>query len=135
MSSVNFTPIGNNNPTFSQPRNTHNELGKNDFLKLMVTQLQYQDPMQPSDNQQFMAQMAQFSALEQMQNISKDSSMTQAINLIGKKVEATYKNPISGEVEPISGIVTKMVVTNGVPKILVDAKEVELKDISVVTQQ
>ena len=135
MSNVDFTPITGQEPSFSNPRNTKNDLGKDDFLKLLVTQLQYQDPMKPSDNQEFMAQMAQFSSLEQMQNISKDSSMTQAINLIGKKVAANYKDSTTGDILPIAGVVTKMIVTNGVPKVIVDDKEVELKDISIVTQQ
>jgi flagellar basal-body rod modification protein FlgD len=50
------------------------ELGKNDFLNLLVTQLKYQDPMNPSNDQEFVAQLAQFSNLESSQNIEK--SMT-----------------------------------------------------------
>jgi flagellar basal-body rod modification protein FlgD len=45
-------------------------LGKDDFLRLLVTQLKYQDPMNPLDQNQFLAQTAQFTALEHMQNIS-----------------------------------------------------------------
>lgn len=135
MSDMNFTPITNTDPSFSTPRNTSNNLGKDDFLKLLVTQLQYQDPMQPSDNQQFMAQMAQFSALEQMQNIAQESTMTQAINLVGKNVDAAYKDSKTGDMLPISGVVTKMVVSNGVPKLIVGDQEVDLKDISAVKQQ
>lgn len=47
-----------------------NQLGKNDFLKLLLTQLQNQDPLSPVDNQQMLAQLAQFSSLEQMQGVS-----------------------------------------------------------------
>lgn len=133
MSDINFTPITNSEPNFSTPANSNQALGKDDFLKLLVTQLQYQDPLKPQDNQQFMAQMAQFSALEQMQNIAQDSTMTQAINLIGKNVEASYIDPATGDKLPITGQVSKMIVTNGVPKVLVNDHEVDLKDISVVT--
>ncbi|MBU7008271.1 hypothetical protein Ga0451573_003230 [Peptococcaceae bacterium DYL19] len=77
-------------------------LGKDDFLKLMITQLRYQDPLEPTDNKDFIAQMAQFSSLEQMANMSKgfetmaqfqesilrESAVGQAINLIGKTVSA-----------------------------------------------
>lgn len=63
-----------------------NSLGKDDFLKLLVTQLENQDPLNPMDNTQFIAQMAQFSELEQMQNVNKTLLITQAASLIGRDV-------------------------------------------------
>jgi len=78
-------------------------LGKDDFLKLLVSQLQNQDPMNPTDGTAFAAQLAQFSSVEQLQNInttlqsSIDSTtlMNQSIsnalatNVIGKEVRAS----------------------------------------------
>ena len=57
-------------------RKTLKSLGKDDFLKLLVTQLTHQDPTEPLKDQQFVAQMAQFSSLEQMQNIATASKAT-----------------------------------------------------------
>ena len=69
-------------------------LGQEDFLKVLLTQLSFQDPLKPMDNQEFIAQMAQFTNLEltRQQNDRVESlltiqSATQAIGLIGKTVE------------------------------------------------
>ncbi len=77
---------------------TTNELGKDSFLQLLVAQMANQDPLEPMDNSQFLAQLAQFSSLEQMQNIAQGmqllaltqtaSTNSQMVNLIGKRVMA-----------------------------------------------
>src|SRR3954470_9925300 len=70
------------------------EIGKDDFLKLLVGQLQHQDPMQPADDTQFIGQMAQFSQLEQETKYAQFASQiaTQlghatALSLIGRTVK------------------------------------------------
>ncbi len=60
------------------------ELGKNEFLNLLVAQMQHQDPLDPVDNKEMIAQLAQFSALEQMQNLNTQTEklrQSQAFNL------------------------------------------------------
>ncbi|MEA2388377.1 MAG: flagellar basal-body rod modification protein FlgD, partial [Thermoleophilaceae bacterium] len=52
----------------TQPKSAAQTLGKDDFLKLLVGQLQHQDPLAPSDDQQWIGQMAAFSQLEQVSN-------------------------------------------------------------------
>src|SRR3954451_5492148 len=71
-------------------------LGKDDFLKLLVGQLQHQDPMEPANDTEFIGQMAQFSALEQESNTADSTSQmaeqlgrTGALGLIGKTVTYT----------------------------------------------
>jgi flagellar basal-body rod modification protein FlgD len=88
-----------------------NGLGKDDFLKLLVGQLQHQDPLNPSTDQDFIGTMAQFSMLEQVANLAKSNEETRktlehdhAIGLIGKTVTYTDEsgNPVTGVVEKVS---------------------------------
>lgn len=82
----------------NQPSAPDNILGKDDFLHLLVTQLQHQDPLNPADSTEFTAQLAQFSSLEQLNNINDNlknmelfqASMTnsQAVSYIGTEITA-----------------------------------------------
>jgi flagellar basal-body rod modification protein FlgD len=90
-------------------------LGKDDFLKLFVTQLQHQDPMNPMDDSAYMAQMAQFSQLEQTQNIAASAGtlvdgfgMSQSLGLIGKTV--TY---VAEDGSRKTGVVEKVTTEGG----------------------
>ncbi len=82
-------------------------LGKDDFLKLLITQLSHQDPTKPMTDQEFIAQMAQFSALEQMQNIAQSiqvMNQSQSFYYLGKFVvgkEAISGEEVSGKVDAI----------------------------------
>lgn len=85
----------------SQVVNPKTQLGKDDFLRLLTVQLQYQDPLEPIKNTEFVAQMAQFSSLEQLQNINQSLAQNSqgeaqlytafrnhlATSLVGKTVE------------------------------------------------
>ncbi len=88
----------NSTPLAAKDSRAKNSLGKEAFLTLLVKQLQNQDPLKPMENKDFTAQLAQFSALEEMKNISKSvdglvgsqasSSNTNAVGFIGKEVTA-----------------------------------------------
>ncbi|MBI5590604.1 MAG: hypothetical protein HY881_08995 [Deltaproteobacteria bacterium] len=74
-------------------------LGKNDFLTLMITQLQNQDPLNPADSTQFVAELAQFTSLEQLTNVNDNLKIVQAFNqsinnaqavsFVGKTIKAS----------------------------------------------
>jgi len=91
------------------------EMGKNDFLLLLSHQLRFQDPLNPQSDSDFAAGLAQFSALEQMQNMSSSlESMTnfQSYGLIGKFVIA--EAVVNGKMVEVPGVVDSIFVQNGV---------------------
>ena len=112
-------------------RKAKDSLGKEDFLKILVTQLTHQDPTNPMEDREFIAQMAQFSSLEQMQNLNKEFSrvagiiaMSQATSLIGKTVDVAVKvgrdasgqdiiRTITGRVEEVTGGEVPQLYING----------------------
>jgi len=87
------------------------ELGKDAFLQLLVTQMQYQDPLNPNTDTDYIAQLATFSQLEQLQNLSSTTVNTQAYNLVGKTVVVKTDDStlITGKVDYVytSGTSTK----------------------------
>lgn len=85
------------------------DLGKDQFLKLLVTQLQNQDPLNPMEDKEFISQMAQFSSLEQMQNLVKATELQQATAMIGQVVKAEVTGDNGTELLYGSVISTKMV--------------------------
>jgi len=106
------------------------ELGKDEFLKLLVTQLQYQDPFNPMKNEDFIAQLAQFNSLEQMINLNSTLQkqanwqlLAYASSLIGRNVTAT------DEGENLSGIVSKVELEEGEIKLSVGDKKVGLGNV------
>ncbi|WP_422657292.1 flagellar hook capping FlgD N-terminal domain-containing protein [Paenibacillus sp. EC2-1] len=108
------------------------ELGKDEFLKILITQLRYQDPMQPMQDKEFIAQMAQFTSLEQLMNISSQitdmrQSLGTASSLIGKKVSwVEFAEGSSGQTVVKSGIVDSVLIRDGIHYAKIGKDEVAL---------
>ncbi|MDI9459249.1 MAG: flagellar hook assembly protein FlgD [Bacillota bacterium] len=116
-------------------------LGKDEFLKLLITQLKHQDPISPVDDKEFIAQLAQFSSLEQMQNLNtnmsemmlaqqKLTSLGQAMQMIGKEVEL-----FTQEGESLFGRVTGVQFRNGWPEIIVGGKLYDFTEVVAIKEE
>ena len=103
-------PIDAIGPTSSADTNSvqtaNNTISQDDFIKLFLAQLQYQDPLEPVDNREFLAQLAQFTALEQSRQTSQNTNdmlamnaATQAVDLLDRQVE------VQGLGAPLTGTV------------------------------
>jgi len=102
-------------------RQPQQNLGKDDFLKILITQLSYQDPTAPMQDKEFIAQMAQFSTLEQMTSMAKDFAKltamiggSEASYSLGKNVEVVEgERTVQGAVQAVTRGETPQVLVNG----------------------
>ncbi|MDR1985835.1 MAG: flagellar hook assembly protein FlgD [Treponema sp.] len=102
--------VKEHNSKLNQGKNLQQNLGKDDFLKILITQLSYQDPTAPMEDKEFIAQMAQFSTLDQMTSMATDFSRlaalvagSEATSALGKSVEiAAGDKVIQGTVKAVT---------------------------------
>ena len=118
-------------------RNTtpNQSLGKEDFLKILLTQLAHQDPTAPMEDKEFIAQMAQFSSLEQMTNMASDFArmarmlrVTEASGALGKAVELNLGDKL------VQGVV-KAVTREEMPQILVNGRYYDWEQVTTVYEE
>lgn len=108
---INTSTAGAVGSTSTQSTNS-NSMDKDMFLKLLVTQMQYQDPLEPTDNTEYMSQLAQFSTLEEMQNLNTTISGGQMLSLTGQYVILNVPDS-TGNVSQVSGLVDYVTVSDG----------------------
>jgi len=144
--------------TSDQINNPNSELGKNDFLQMLVTKLANQDPLDVKMDESFMADMAQFSSLEQMTTMNTGFGLTnaslqdlntniislmlmqntsQAASLIGKTVTVGYQevNPTTKETvdKTLTGTVSVVRFLDGTPKLVINGVEYELSSVKEIS--
>ncbi len=119
------------------------ELGRDAFMQLLVKQLEHQDPLSPTGQEEFIAQLAQFSALEEMRGVNENlvalamlqqnnalmAQLTDASALIGKSV--VYLDQESGN--ELSGTVESVKLQDGLAVLRIDGKDVPLSSVIEVT--
>lgn len=136
-----------NNSKNTSKNTTNNSMDKDAFLRLLVTELRYQDPTNPVENKEFMAQMASFSSLEQMQNLNTSFTkladnitsnllpglmLQQSGTMIGREV--TYTNP-DDATSTLTGIIESASIKDGAAYYVIDGKEVAASKITEVGEQ
>src|ERR1700749_427464 len=104
-------------------------LNQADFLKLLVTQMTSQDPLNPQSDTAFAAQLAQFSALQQSQTMTTDMQTLQANSLIGRTVSVTDATNGASS----TGVVSSVQVASGVPDVVVNGAPYDLSLITAIT--
>jgi flagellar basal-body rod modification protein FlgD len=141
MSSVDS--VGSTSTTGSSTTSSINALGKDEFMKLLIAQLQNQDPLNPQDSSAFSAQLAQFSSLEQLTNLNEAITLqnqnyirllnTQSVDLIGKEVTAVQAATTEGaEDTTITGEVTAVQFKDNAIYLTVNDQEIAFSDVTSV---
>jgi flagellar basal-body rod modification protein FlgD len=125
--------VGQNPAAQSSP---NVNLNQQDFLSILLTQLQFQDPLKPMDDEQFVAQLAQFSALEinteesaKLDTLISFGSINQGVNLVGKKVQVTDSQPGVNGSSSASGTVSAVSFATGEPLLSVTTSSSTLTNV------
>lgn len=109
-------------------------MDKEAFLKLLVAQMKYQDPLEPTSNTEFVSQYAQFSSLEQMQNMSATLELSRASTLVGQTVSVNTTDS-TGKATTIQGVVDYVVYENNKAYVSIGGELYSLDDVYGVANQ
>jgi flagellar basal-body rod modification protein FlgD len=115
--------------TASEPANSNLSVGSETFLKLLAAQMQYQDPLNPQTDTEFVTQLAQMSSLEEMQEISAGMSSMQAYSLVGKYAYAEVPDPNTGTTNYFYGTIDSIVNESGTYYAVIGQAAVKVDDI------
>lgn len=109
-----------------------NDMDKDAFLQLLVAQMKYQDPLQPTSNTEYISQYAQFSQVEQMQSMSASMDLQRASQLVGQEVYMKTTST-SGETNYVQGKVDYVVFENGKAYLSINESLYALEDLDTVS--
>ncbi len=110
-------------------------LDKDAFLQLLVAQMKYQDPLEPTSNTEYISQFATFSELEEMQNLSSSMDLQRASALVGQQVIMKVTSESTGETNYVSGKVDYVVYENGKPYLSIDGSLYSIDDLDTVADE
>ncbi len=113
---------------------SNNGMDKEAFLQLLVAQMKYQDPLQPTSNTEYISQYAQFSQVEQMQNMSSSMDLQRASSLVGQEVYIKTTSS-SGETNLVQGRVDYVVFENNKAYLSINEQLYSLDDLDTVADE
>lgn len=123
--------VADTTPTYEK-RTPGDSLDKQAFLQLLVAQMQYQDPLEPMDNTEYVSQLAQFSALEAMQNVEQSLINQNAFNLVGKHVIMSVGSTDGSANVEIAGKVDFVQIIDGKAHLSIEDKTYSIDDLEYV---
>lgn len=114
----------------AKTKKSNDALDKEAFLQLLVAQMQYQDPLEPTSNTEYISQLATFSELEAMTNLNDSMSISRASQLVGQKVTIQTTSATTGETTEAAGVVDYVIVENGKAYLVIDEQPYAIDDLS-----
>ena len=115
-------------------KTSNNGMDKDAFLQLLVAQMKYQDPLEPTSNTEYIAQYAQFSQVEQLQNMASSTDLARASSLVGKEVYIKTTTS-SGETKYVQGKVDYVVYENNKAYLSIEESLYSLDDLDTVVDK
>lgn len=104
-------------------------LDKDAFLQLLVAQMKFQDPLEPTDNTEYISQLATFSQLEEMQNMTASQNLQRASGLVGQEVICKVVNASTGGTQYVQGLVDYVVYENNKAFVSIDESLYSIDDV------
>lgn len=109
-------------------------MDKDAFLQLLVAQMKYQDPLEPTSNTEYISQYATFSQVEQMQNMASTMELSRASSMVGQLVEITTTTA-SGDTKTLQGVVDYVTYENNKAYVSIDGTSYSADDVTAVISQ
>jgi flagellar basal-body rod modification protein FlgD len=128
-----YNSIVNSQASSDTVSNPNQTLNQNDFLQLLVAQMENQDPMNPESDTDMASQMAQFTSLTETSNMSSSLSDMQANSLIGSNVTVKESNSESTTSGVVTSVVSGSESSDGTPQIMINGTAYDLSQILSVT--
>ncbi len=139
LQGVNSTTVVGDSSSRTEARLPVQVLNQQDFLKLLVAQMAAQDPLEPKNDTDFIAQMATFSSLEQAKTMQsdiaklrQDQQVLQANALLGRTVEINTGKSPTGEFLSTTGLISSVQVEAGMPKVVVNGQSYDLTQLMTI---